>query len=83
MVEDGIENVDDTNILIDRDDKLPVDNTLKKYFDINYIRYKRWQSILYANTFWRCIAWWINMLMTSAKKIMPKYFGVRKRIKWC
>lgn len=41
MVEDGTENVDDTNILIDRDDKLPVDNTLKKHFDINYIRYKR------------------------------------------
>ena len=45
MIEDDIENVDDTNVLIDRDDKLPVDNTLKKYFDISYIRYKRWQSI--------------------------------------
>ena len=83
MIEDDIENVDDTNVLIDRDDKFPVDNTLKKYFDISYIRYKRWQSILYTNTFCRSIAWWINMVMTCEKKIMPKYFGVRKRIKWC
>ena len=38
-----IEKFDNTKILIDADDKLPNDITLRNVLIINYMHYKRWQ----------------------------------------
>ena len=38
----GFKNFDDTEILIETDDKLPDDCYFEKCYNINYVCYKRW-----------------------------------------